>query len=274
MWSRLGAAVAALVAVAVLAVPLPREESPLPVSRAVGQNPVTDPQHNQFVVPPATSVLASATTPKETSADFPAFVAVVKAAKASVHSRPANNSEVLLRLGRKTEHGAPQTLLVLKEVEVRGHSWLKVLLPVRPNGTSGWVQAKDVDVQGNPYTIEVHLGAFRLDLLERGQVVRSVPIGVGTEDTPTPGGTFYVMELMKPPKPNGPYGTFTYVLNGYSNVIQDFNGGKGLIGIHGTNQPELVGQRVSHGCIRMSNSDIEALAAVVPLGTEVHVFAA
>jgi lipoprotein-anchoring transpeptidase ErfK/SrfK len=62
-------------------------------------------------------------------------------------------------------------------------------------------------------------------------------------------------------------------LSGFSNVIDEFRGGDGVIGIHGTNEPDAIGTDVSHGCIRMSNEAILELVPVLPLGTPVHITA-
>ena len=96
---------------------------------------------------------------------------------------------------------------------------------------------------------------------------------VGAEDKPTPGGTYYIKELLQPPTPGGVYGAYAYGLSGYSPVLQSFAGGPGVIGIHGTNEPETVGTDVSHGCIRMLDADITRLVQEfgLPLGTPVHI---
>ncbi|MBC7678032.1 MAG: L,D-transpeptidase [Pseudorhodobacter sp.] len=165
--------------------------------------------------------------------------------------------------------GAPLVLLVLS----RAPGWLQVQLPVRPNGTTGWVLARDVRLSGLRYRLDVHLATHRLDVVDRGTVLRHFPIGVGTRDTPTPGGTFYLKELLQPPDPSGPYGPFAYGLSGYSTRLTSFAGGDGVIGIHGTDDPTAVGRDVSHGCIRLRNVDITALTRLLPLGTPVRILA-
>ena len=111
----------------------------------------------------------------------------------------------------------------------------------------------------------------RLIVTKGDEVIADEAIGVGTESTPTPGGIYYIKELLQPPDPNGAYGPYAYGLSGFSNELEEFNGGDGVIGIHGTNEPELIGTDVSHGCIRMSNEAITELAEVLPLGTPVHI---
>lgn len=259
-----------VIAVAALVVPLP-SEPPL----GSGSGPVVNTastEDNQFL-DPAGAVLARARGTRELKGGFPAYGAEVVPPFAKVYEAPSRNAEVMVELPRQTEHGQPQTLLVLKELLANDRTWLKVLLPVRPNGTTGWVAKEDVKVVGLEWAIDIHLGEKRLDVIHRGQVSKSIPIGIGTRDTPTPGGSFYIMELLQPPNPNTAYGKYTYVLNGYSNVVHQFNGGPGLLGIHGTNDPSTIGKEVSHGCIRMTNSNISELVPMLPLGTPVRIFA-
>jgi lipoprotein-anchoring transpeptidase ErfK/SrfK len=146
-----------------------------------------------------------------------------------------------------------------------------VQLPVRPNGSTGWVRADDVSLTVHDYRLEVELGAHQLRLLQDGEALVEVPIGVGTEDTPTPGGTYYVKELLQPPEPDGPYGTYAYGLSGFSNALESFAGGEAVIGIHGTDRPELVGSDVSSGCIRVTNDVMDRLVEDIglPLGVPV-----
>ena len=94
-------------------------------------------------------------------------------------------------------------------------------------------------------------------------------VAIGTGETPTPIGAFYLTELLRPPDPDGPYGPFAYGLSGFSESLDSFNGGPGIIGIHGTNAPELLGRDVSHGCVRVGNNVISEMATFLPLGTPV-----
>lgn len=152
---------------------------------------------------------------------------------------------------------------------------IEVYLPVRPNGSSGWVDAADVDVSTVPYRIEVGISEKRIRVFDGEEVIVDEPVGVGREDRPTPGGIYYLKELLQPPTPGGPYGSFAYGLSGFSNVLQSFAGGPGVIGIHGTNDPSSVGGDVSSGCIRLQNDVIERMVDEIglPLGTPVEILA-
>ena len=163
--------------------------------------------------------------------------------------------------------GAPLVFLV----QERRADRLRVLLAVRPNQSQGWVRASDVTLAQHDYRIVVSVGRHTLTLYKAGKVAMQVPVGLGTGSTPTPGGVFYTKELLRPPNPVGAYGTYAYGLSGYSTVLENFGGGKGEIGIHGTNEPASLGKNVSHGCIRMSNTNITKLAGMLPLGVPVQI---
>jgi lipoprotein-anchoring transpeptidase ErfK/SrfK len=101
--------------------------------------------------------------------------------------------------------------------------------------------------------------------------VRRERAAVGRSVLPTPTGLYYIAELMRQPDPSGPYGPYAFGLSAHSNVLYSFGGGAGEIGIHGTNEPGALGTDVSHGCIRISNAGIAALARLLPLGTPVEI---
>lgn len=202
----------------------------------------------------------------------PAYAAVVHDS-AAVHAAAGGAGAPMLTLASHNENGAPQTLLVRAERSIGSDRWYEVLLPVRPNGSSGWVQARDVHLVGLPYRVVVDLSALQLELFEGDELLRTIRIGIGTDQTPTPGGLYYVKELLRPPDQNTLYGHYVFELSGFSNVLTDWPGG-GVLGIHGTNDPAAtLGRRVSHGCIRMHNDDITYLARLLPLGTPVTVLA-
>jgi len=155
--------------------------------------------------------------------------------------------------------------------ERRPGGWLRVLLPVRPNGSSGWIRARRVGLRTNPYRIDVELRAHRLTLRRGARTLLTTPIGVGHAVTPTPRGLAYVTRLLEQPDPHGIYGPWAFGLSVYSPVLTSFGGGPGEVGIHGTNDPAGIGRDVSHGCIRLPNAAIERLVHTLPLGTPVFI---
>jgi len=162
-------------------------------------------------------------------------------------------------------------------VRTQRADWLEVLLPVRPNGSTGWVRRSDVSLATHDFRILIELSAHRITVFKADAVFDQEPIGVGTGDTPTPGGLYYTKELLQPVDdsgnliPDGPYGPYAYGLSGYSDVLYNFAGGDGVIGIHGTNDPSSIGRDASHGCIRMNNDAITRLAQILPIGVPVEI---
>jgi RNA polymerase sigma factor (sigma-70 family) len=178
-----------------------------------------------------------------------------------------------LALANPQRSGAPLVLLVTEQRA----GWLQVLLPIRPNGSTGWIRAEQASLVTHDFRIIVELAAHRITAYQGREVLLSEPIGVGTRDAPTPGGVYYIKELFQPLDangrydPGGPYGPYAYGLSGFSEVLFDFAGGDGQFGIHGTNDPSGLGRDVSHGCIRMSNAGITLLAQTLPLGVPVEI---
>lgn len=164
--------------------------------------------------------------------------------------------------------GSPTVFLVTDESR---DDRLEVLLPVRPNGSRGWVDRAQVKVGVTGYRVRIDLVAHTLEAFHGERLVLKAPVGIGTVDTPTPGGSFYIKELVQPPNPDTVYGTYAYGLSGFSNTLEEFNGGAGVVGIHGTNDPSGIGKDVSSGCIRLTNEDVEELVARLPLGTPVEI---
>ena len=240
---------------------------------------------NRAAGPPAPAPTApaarTATSPKPpapgspraaplTTADLPrgaSLVAVTRVPRLAVYRRPGGR-RILLSLAAKTEHGEPATYLV-KRTSGR---WVLIALARRPNGSSGWVRRSAVRLLLDYYRLRIDLTAHRLTLYFRGRVARQLPIGVGKAVTPTPTGVYFVVELLRSPDPLGPYGPYAFGLSAYSTVLTHFGaGGKGEIGLHGTNEPQLLGNDVSHGCIRVANEDVTRLAKILPLGTPVEI---
>jgi lipoprotein-anchoring transpeptidase ErfK/SrfK len=162
-----------------------------------------------------------------------------------------------------------QVFLVSKEQP----NWVQVYLPVRPNGTTGWVHATDVSVIPDPYRVKVELGAHRITVSKDAEVLYQGSVAVGAPDTPTPTGLYYLRVLVKAIDPTTVYGPYAYGLSSHSDVLESFNGGDGEIGIHGNNDSSVLGTNVTHGCIRMDNDAITALSKQLPLGTRVDIVA-
>jgi lipoprotein-anchoring transpeptidase ErfK/SrfK len=161
--------------------------------------------------------------------------------------------------------GSPLVFLVRRRVA----GWVQVRLPIRPNGSLGWVRTGSVSLALNTYSVTVSLREHRITVWKGRRTITRAPAAVGRSTLPTPTGTFYIAELLRQSNPAGSYGPYAFGLSAYSTVLYSFGGGPGQIGIHGTNEPGLLGTSASHGCVRVANAVIARLARILPLGTPV-----
>src|SRR6266516_695502 len=217
-----------------------------------------------------------AAAPSTTTTTAPKPVAAVTAAQKvpelTAYQDAVETSAAVTKLSAKTEYGLPRTFLVTDQSSRPG--WLNVLLPIRPNGASGWIKASDVTLGTSDYEIRIELGAHKRTLLKLGQPVLDSGVVIGADKTPTPVGKFYVTDpLDLHSQPNAGYGVFALGISGYSDVLTSFKGGPGQLAVHGTNNPGQVGQNISNGCVRVPNDIIEQIAAQAPLGTPVTIVA-
>jgi lipoprotein-anchoring transpeptidase ErfK/SrfK len=167
-------------------------------------------------------------------------------------------------------------------VKEQRDGWVEVLLPVRPNGSTGWVKSSDVTVTPNTYAIKIALGAHTITVTNADKVIYSGAVAVGATDpplpdvgkpTPTPTGEYYLRVLLQAPDPNTVYGPYAYGLSSHSDSLDQFAGGDAEIGIHGNNDASVLGTNATHGCVRMDNDAITMLAKQLPLGTPVDIVA-
>jgi len=199
----------------------------------------------------------------------PPYLSVVADAKTRsvlVYEKPGRG-DAWRRYANPTRQRTPLVFLV----RARRGGWLRVLLPSRPNGSEGWILASQVELRVDPYSLRVDLRARRLIVERDARRVLDVAVGVGRAATPTPPGLYYVAELLRQPNPRGVYGPWAFALSAHSPVLTRFGGGDGQVGLHGTSDPLGIGHDVSHGCVRVRNSVIRRLAAILPLGTPVRI---
>jgi lipoprotein-anchoring transpeptidase ErfK/SrfK len=149
--------------------------------------------------------------------------------------------------------------------------WVEVMLPVRPNGSTGWVRNDDVSLYVVDSEIVVDLTKRRLTYVVDGVEVLRTDVGVGSEHNRTPTGHYFVTDNVTMADPNSPWGPHALGISARSDTITEFNGGDGIIGIHGTNNPDSIGGNISLGCVRVPNDKITLLHEMVPLGTRVTV---
>ena len=149
-----------------------------------------------------------------------------------------------------------------------GFWWYELSLPGRPNGQRGWIRSDLVDLRPVTNRIVVHVATRRLEVhrIVGNALLLSTVVAVGRPAAPTPlGRDFFVQGRYIPSDPF--FGPFVLVTSAYSR-LSDWPGG-GLAGIHGTDQPGLLGDAVSHGCVRVPNAVALELERLAPLGTPV-----
>ena len=226
--------------------------------------------------PAPTTVAPTTAGPTSTVADATvAKVAVAKHDSVDVYTSPVQPEPARTLENPQPSGAAPGGTFTLRMlvVEERG-DWLKVLLPLRPNGSNGWIRRASVDLETHNYRAVVSLGEHRITVWKGNEVLLQEPVGVGASGrTPTTKGLFYTIELYPVlPSQQAAYGPWAFALSGYSEVLTSFgDGGTGVLGLHGTGDPSSLGRDVSNGCIRMSNSGITKLADVLPLGVPIEI---
>jgi hypothetical protein len=188
---------------------------------------------------------------------------------APIYESPSIISRTVAKLRMETEDKYPEVYLVLKaEVDENGEPWLFLRIPGKPNGRTGWVFA---DVMNPLNVVRTQLTISRRSkraiLRNNGRVVWQAPVGVGKASTPTPTGDFWIRELL--PGGGGAYGPWAFGTSAYSSIA-DWHGAP-VVGIHGTNHPELVPGTPSHGCVRVRNNKINQLKRLMKIGTPVKI---
>ncbi|MGI9117405.1 MAG: L,D-transpeptidase [Gaiellales bacterium] len=171
--------------------------------------------------------------------------------------------------------GNPVDLLILDgTVMVRGVPWIKVLLPNRPNGSTGWIKQDSVVVHGNPMRIRISLSQHLLQVFRKGTIVHRVGVALGAPSTPTPRGHFAIYQKVREPS-DSPLAPWALHLTAHSNVLFEFAGGPGRVAIHGARGSlwAKAGTNPSHGCIRVPDPGIGAVANLVSPGTPVDIVA-
>ncbi len=205
--------------------------------------------------------------------------------------RAAQQLAVLLSahgVHQEPEAGSPQTELVASRRPITGERttlpvtgsltgadgvrWLQVMLPGRPNGSTGWIAQQGTRKLVTGWHIVVDLAARRVSAYSNGHLLRGFQAVVGKTSTPTPTGEFFVEETLRMPAGEAG-GPFALALSARSDVLQEFEGGPGQIAMHGReNLGGTLGAAESHGCIRLATASIEWLAGRIGPGTPVTIY--
>jgi len=192
----------------------------------------------------------------------------------SVRSAPSGGAHVIAKLSefRPQDYRPRYVLAVAARKGKKGKpAWYKITVPGRPNGRTGWVSAKQVSIRPVPWQVVVFRGARVIQLWKKDQLVYTNKVAVGAPGMETPTGLYYVTVRFHPVAE--PFlGAFAFETSAYSK-LSEWPGG-GVVGLHGWNDPSVLGKAVSHGCIRVSNETAAYLRDRIPLGTPIRVLPA
>jgi lipoprotein-anchoring transpeptidase ErfK/SrfK len=146
--------------------------------------------------------------------------------------------------------------------------WDRVLLPTRPNRSTGWIYLGNRGLQTaySAYRVKINLAADRLTVLDSGHSLGSWTVAVGAPGTPTPTGRTFILASLSPVHPT--YSPLILPLGLHSNNLSTFGGGPGIVGLHGWPDPTVFGHAISHGCVRVPSPALQVLSAL-PLGSPV-----
>jgi hypothetical protein len=196
-----------------------------------------------------------------------AYAAVVNV-RARAYREPGRRA--IHVFGRRNVNGHATVLGVLSAV--RGADcnarWYRVQLPLKPNGSIGYVRAVDVELVPARTRLAVDLSARTVTLYRAGTKVLETPAAIGSPATPTPIGRFYVNQRLRALDPSGPFGPGGVGISAFSEVLTDWVQG-GPIAIHGTNRPDSIGRAASTGCLRVRNDVLERIFRLALPGTPV-----
>jgi hypothetical protein len=184
-----------------------------------------------------------------------------------VYRKPGGRA--FARFGALNVNGVPTVFAGLESVlgaRCRA-AWYRVLIPLKPNETAGYVRARSVNLRMVRSRIVIELSARRLAVYRAGRLAFATTTAIGARATPTPTGRFYVNQRFRD-DPLGPYGWAAIGISAFSEVLTGWVQG-GPVAIHGTNRPSLLGLRISNGCIRVSNEAIQRIWRLAPTGTPV-----
>lgn len=159
--------------------------------------------------------------------------------------------------------------LVLRAVRrPSGECWIRLRLPGRPNDAAGWVRSSRLLLRPTPWRIEVSRARRTLTVYRNGRAVRTLAVVIGAPLTPTPRGLFSIVHAWRN-DPGAFVGAWVLGLTANSDVLRDFEGGNGEVGIHGRGGASLLdplGSAASHGCVRLANRAIGWLVGRIGRG--------
>jgi lipoprotein-anchoring transpeptidase ErfK/SrfK len=165
-----------------------------------------------------------------------------------------------------TQLGSPTWVPVVQSQP----GWDRVLLPARPNRSTGWIYlgGGGLRIAYSPYQVQINLAIRRLTILDDGHSLGSWTVADGAAGTPTPTGRTFMLASLAPRQPT--YSPLILPLGAHSDTLTTYGGGPGTVALHGWPDPDVFGHAVSHGCVRVPLAALRALARI-PLGTPVTI---
>jgi L,D-transpeptidase-like protein len=197
------------------------------------------------------------------------LLARVRTDPLDVHAAPGTKRPYLALAARNPWRQRLRLLVLKHALDERGRIWLRVQLPIWPNGQEGWVAASDVGLSAPSERLVVDVSDRTLVRMRGRRVVARLPVGVGAAGTPTPPGRYVVWAKVRTGRPLSAYGSYILGLSGFSDAIDPSEwSGEPRLAIHGTADPSDAGRAVSNGCIRVPNALLRQVRDV-PMGTPV-----
>jgi lipoprotein-anchoring transpeptidase ErfK/SrfK len=188
----------------------------------------------------------------------------------TVYRRADKGSPVLTTLPTHTSADYPMVVLIDAVKDAGDTTWYRIRVPVRPNETAGWVHDGQMALYSTTAKIVIDLSERKLAVYRKGVLMRTFSVAVGRPSLATPTGHFYLTQKLRPPDPNGVYGALQLGTSAFQPKLNDWPDG-GQIGIHGTNEPWLIGKAISHGCVRMKNAAVQEVSRLVPTGSPIDI---
>jgi lipoprotein-anchoring transpeptidase ErfK/SrfK len=201
------------------------------------------------------------------AAVFPQAGMILRATIA-VRAAPSRSAREIKVLRQFRSDNRPTIVFAIGSVHDRsGASWYRIHVPARVNALRGWIDASTVKLETVRTRIVIDRSARTLKLYDQARLRFRTKVAVGRPGTATPTGDFYVQAGFRATEPM--LGAYAFETSAYS-TLSEWPGG-GIIGIHGTPRPELLGKAVSHGCVRVSNAAALALERLVPMGAAITI---
>lgn len=237
--------------------PTPRS-SPAPrvfLETGLGETPDARPQSPQVEMP----------APK--SLDRREWALRARGDSLTVYADPGDGATVRATVAASNPWGQ-QVAFPVRAVHIEhGAAWYRVMLGIEPNGSNGWVRGDDVMFDRIRHRVIIDLSSRTLRHFRDGELAHRFVVGIGAPESPTTVGRFFVWAHLDPRDPTGAYGSYLLGLSGFSKVLMDWPGG-GRLAIHGTADASDPGSRVSYGCARVYNPQMDRLRGI-PMGTTV-----